>query len=238
MLALVDADTPCVASALSAQDDELWVATSRLDTTINRILDACGCSSYKLYISGGGNFRKEIDPLYKANRPTEPIKWRKECEEHLIDKWGAIETDGYEADDAVGCEQRYDGSTIICGIDKDLLMVAGKHYQWPIVRKGEVVKEGRFYDISPEEGIRTFFEQALTGDNTDNIIGIHGVGPAKAKKILAEYKMEDDMYLECAEQYLLHEASQRFYNNLDLLWIWRNYGETYSIRRECSSLVD
>lgn len=232
MLALVDADTPCVASALSAQDSELWVATSRLDRTINDILDASGCTSYKLYISGGDNFRKEIDPLYKANRPTEPIKWRKECEQYLVDVWGAIRTEGYEADDAVGCEQKYDGSTIICGIDKDLLMIAGKHYQWPIVRKQKVVKEAQFIEVAPEDGMRTFFEQVLTGDKTDNIFGIHGVGHVKAKKMLEDASNEEEMYFLCKAQYERANLLEVFEKNLDLLWIWRNYGETYSIRRE------
>lgn len=234
MFALLDADTPVVAAALSAQDKELWVATSRLDKTIDNILSASGCSSYSLFVSGGKNFRKEIDPLYKANRPTEPIKWRKECHEHLIEKWGAIETDGYEADDAVGCEQRYDGSTIICGIDKDLLMIAGKHYQWPIVRGGHVVREEMFHEVSPEEGMRKFFIQVLTGDTTDNIFGIKGVGPKKAEKLLSECSTEEELY-ETAKQQYGEDALGLYHKNLDLLWIWREYGITYSIKREIYS---
>lgn len=234
MLALVDADTPVVASALSAQDKELWVATSRLDKMIDNILSGCGCSSYKLFVSGGSNFRKEIDPLYKANRPTEPIKWRRECHEHLIEKWGAIETDGYEADDAVGCEQRYDGSTIICGIDKDLLMIAGKHYQWPIVRAGHVVREEMFHDVSPEDGMRKFFIQALTGDTTDNIFGIKGIGPKKAEMYLEEFDTEEEMYQAVKEKYG-EDSIGLYHKNLDLLWIWREYGITYSIKREIYS---
>lgn len=224
------ADTPVVASALSAKGKELFVATSRLDKMIDNILTRSGCTEYKLYLSGGKNFRYEIDHLYKANRPKEPIEWRQECHEHLIKKWGAIETDGYEADDAVGVEQKYDGSTIICGIDKDLLMIAGKHYQWPIVRGGHVVRQEAFLEVDPDEGMKTFFTQALTGDTTDNIFGIKGVGPVKASKILEECKTEEEMYQAVKEQY--GEAEGLFHNNLDLLWIWRSYGETYTIRRE------
>jgi 5'-3' exonuclease len=237
MLALVDADTPCVSAALSAKDSPLWVATSRLDKTIDNILEGSGCSSYKLFVSGGHNFRYDIDPLYKANRPKEAIKWREECKQHLITQWGAIETDGYEADDAVGCEQKYDGSTIICGIDKDLLMIAGKHYQWPIIRGGEIVREALFHDITHEQGMRTFFEQVLTGDNTDNIIGLKGVGPVKAGKILEECETEEEMFLAVLDYYTDQGScfdiwENRFYNNCNLLWIWRSLGETYTLRRE------
>lgn len=232
MIALVDSDTPVYTAALSAQDDELWVATSRLDRTIDKILTESGCSSYRLFVSGRDNFRKEIDPLYKANRPTEEVKWRKECHQHLIDKWGAEETDGYEADDAVGCEQRYDGSTIICGIDKDLLMIAGLHYQWPIVRGGKVVRPGVCYNVTPEQGIRHFFEQMLKGDAIDNIIGISKIGEKKSKLILSDCRTEDQMYEKVLSYYEEAGREEDFYKNLDLLFIWREYGITYTIGKE------
>jgi hypothetical protein len=112
-------------------------------------------------------------------------------------------------------------------------MIAGKHYQWPIVRGGKVVREALFHDITHEQGMRTFFEQVLTGDNTDNIIGLKGVGQVKAGKILEEC---DDMYATVKLSYLMaddpEDGLNRFVKNLDLLWIWRNLGETYTIRRE------
>lgn len=218
--------------ALSAEDTEFVYARQRLDIRINNILSASGCSSYKLFVSGEGNFRKEICPLYKANRTQASPKWREELRLYLIKEWGAIECNGYEADDACGIHQGQD--TIICGIDKDLLQIPGKHYQWPIVRKGVVVREGRFWDVSEEQGWRALFTQALTGDVSDNIKGIRGIGSVKAAKILADCKTEEDMYAAVWYQYILDnpEGEQQFHKNCDLLYIWRELGITYTTRRE------
>ena len=232
MLALIDADTPIFAASLSAEGQDEWVAFSRLDKTMENFVKGSGCSSYELFVSSGVNFRKEIDPSYKANRTQPDPKHRQACKEWLIKERGAIPCDGFEADDAVGCEQRTDDSTIICAIDKDLLMIPGKHYQWPITRGGKVVRKGRFIEISEEQGIRNFFTQMLTGDTSDNIIGVHGIGPKKAEKILAPYDTEEDMYSCVKEWYEGYDREEDFHKNLDLLWIWRSYGITYNIRRE------
>ena len=238
MKALIDGDTIAYAPATSAEGAEGWVATSRVDNMLNSILDRISPSEYVIYVSGGHNFRKDIDPTYKAQRPPSP-EHRILCHQYLIDRWGAIETDGYEADDAVGCAQKND--TVIVGIDKDLLQIPGKHYQWEIRRKGVVVKEERWLDVSPEEGMRSFFKQMLTGDVSDNIIGIKGIGPVKAAKIIEDCSTEEEMYdtvrffyqsslMNTNEE--IEDNVERFNRNLNLLWIWRELGITYTIRRE------
>lgn len=237
MKALIDADTPVFGAAISCEGDEEWKALSRLDMTIEKIIEGVGCSSYTLFVSGEGNFRYEVEPLYKSNRGPSP-EHREACRLHLVKEWGAVECNGYEADDAVGCEQGDD--TIICGIDKDLLMLPGKHYRWPIIRQGKLVRDEQWHDVTPEQGIRRFFEQALTGDKSDNIIGIHRVGPVKAAKILSDCTTEEEMYERVLDVYTEDSESgdewvtcfDRFTKNLDLLWIWRCYGMTYNIRRE------
>jgi len=232
MRALVDADTPIFAAALSAEGQEEWVAFSRLDKTISDIIEGSGADDYSLFVSSGVNFRKEIDPSYKANRTLPDPTHREACKQWLIEERGAIPCDGFEADDACGCEQRTDGSTIICGIDKDLLMISGLHYQWPITRKGKVVREGMFHDVTPEQGMRWFFTQMLTGDTSDNIIGIRGLGPKKAEKILEEHDTEEGLYRTVLGIYKECRREKDFHKNLDLLWIWRSYGITYTIMRD------
>lgn len=228
MKALIDSDTPAFSAAITSEDSEEWVALSRLDVNIQSIIDGCGCSEYQLFVSGKGNFRYDIDPSYKAHRPQKDPIHREACRKHLIDRWGAVECNGYEADDAVGCEQTED--TIIVGIDKDLLMIPGKHYQWPIIRGGKEVRSELWHDITFDEGMRIFFEQSLVGDKADNIIGVRGIGKVGAFKILSECSTEEEMYQKCRE---LYDDDERFHKNLDLLWIWRSYGMTYNLRREC-----
>ena len=230
-IALIDADTPVFAAAITAEGEPEWVATSRLDRSIAMLLsnitsDTGGTKDYKLYVSGGVNFRSIVDPQYKANRGASP-EHREACKQHLIKQWGAIETDGYEADDAVGCEQTDD--TIIVGIDKDLLQIEGKHYSWAIRRLGVVARPAVFQEVSYLEGLRKVFTQALVGDISDNIKGIYKIGPKKAIPILAECTDEKEMYDIVRA---LYNDDERFHNNMDLLWIWRNYGMTYTARRE------
>lgn len=240
MLALVDSDTPIYEVAITSEDIDLPLAKARLDRRIENIIEASKADEYVLYVSGGHNFRKTIDPSYKANRTQPDPKWREDLRLHLISSWGAVECVGYEADDACGCEQRQDGTTIIVGIDKDLLQIPGLHYRWPIVRKGQIVREAEFVEISEEEGFRRFFSQALTGDTSDNIKGIYGIGEKKAEKILAPCKTEEEMYQRVEDCYTEDDETdemllynlERFERNLNLLWIWRSLGITYSIRRE------
>lgn len=238
--ALIDSDTLAYAAAVSVSDDQPeYYALSRCDTSVKTLLDDLQCDSYSLYVSAGSNFRKEIDPTYKGNRPPSP-KHRQACHDFLVSQWGAIECIGYEADDACGIHQRTNGSTVIVGIDKDLLQIPGKHYSWPIVRKGVVVREALWQEIDEEQGFRNLFTQCLTGDTSDNIIGVRGLGKAKAPKLLADCHTEEEMYDVCLNQYLNDEETdegiqyqvERFERNLNLLWIWRELGVTYSIRKE------
>lgn len=250
MHALVDSDTIVFASAVSANESPEWVALSRCKTMLENILEAVKPSTFTLYVSAGNNFRKEIDPSYKANRKDMPVPvHRQACHDYLMSEWGAIGCIDYEADDACGVHQCYDGSTVIVGIDKDLLQIPGVHYQWPIIRKGVVVRAGRFLEISEEEGFRNFFTQVLTGDVSDNIKGVDGIGPKKAAKLLAECKTEEEMYVvveNCYRQVIqdeykntdmvlyveaLRKQFKRLETNLNLLWIWRELGVTYSIRK-------
>lgn len=236
MLALIDSDTPVFATAIASEDVSESIAKSRLDLTIRNIVKGSGCTDYKLFVSGGNNFRYGIDPTYKANRTGSDPKWREALRLHLIKEWNAYECVGFEADDMCGVEQKEDGSTCIVAIDKDLLQVPGLHYSWPITRKNTIVREGLFREISKEEGMRRFFTQALTGDTSDNIKGIYGIGAKKAEKLLAECHTEEEMYEVCLNTYTLDGnvklETQRFQRNCDLLWIWRELGITYSIRRE------
>ena len=236
MLALIDSDTPVFATAIASEDVSESIAKSRLDLTIRNIVKGSGCTDYKLFVSGGNNFRYAIDPTYKANRTGSDPKWREALRLHLIKEWDAYECVDFEADDQCGVEQKEDGSTCIEALDKELLQVPGTHYRWAIIRKGSVVRPAQHLDVTPLQGMQSFFKQMLTGDTSDNIKGIYGIGAKKAEKLLAECHTEEEMYEVCLNTYTLDGnvklETQRFQRNCDLLWIWRELGITYSIRRE------
>ena len=240
MLALIDSDTPVFATAIASEDVSESIAKSRLDLTIRNIVKGSECTDYKLFVSGGNNFRYDIDPTYKANRTGSDPKWREALRLHLIKEWDAYECVGFEADDMCGVEQKEDGSTMIVAIDKDLLQVPGLHYQWAIIRKGVVVRPAQFLEVAPLQGLQSFFKQMLTGDVCDNIKGVKGIGAKKAEALITPLKTEEEMYDAVLDLYHRDDtdkesivcSEERFKRNCDLLWIFRNLGETYSVRRE------
>ena len=238
MKALIDADTPIYSVAIVSEDNSLNYAIARLDKMIYSIIESSGATEATLFVSGDNNFRNIIYPEYKANRDSKIVpKYRKQLKQHLIKEWDAVVCDGYEADDGCGMNQTND--TIICGIDKDLWQIPGHHYSWPIIRKGEIVRKALHQEITEEQGMRNFFIQVLTGDTSDNIKGVYGIGKKKAFKILEHISNEIDMYNKVLEVYTEDCASeeddidaiQRLSINLDLLWIWREPGVTYTKRK-------
>jgi DNA polymerase-1 len=140
-------------------------------------------------------FRKEIYPEYKANRSAPP--------EDLIPQFGlireatrafnlpCIEIEGFEADDIIATYARQaeaaGAEATIISSDKDLMQLVterihmydgmkDKHISIP-----EVIEK---WGVPPEKMIDL---QALTGDSTDNVPGIPGIGPKTAATLLLEY---------------------------------------------------
>lgn len=140
-------------------------------------------------------FRKEIYPLYKANRSAPP--------EDLIPQFGlirhatrafnlpCIETEGFEADDIIATYARQaeavGADVTIVSSDKDLmqLVTANVHMYDAMKDKQigipDVIEK---WGVPPEKMIDL---QALTGDSTDNVPGIPGIGPKTAAQLLEEF---------------------------------------------------
>ena len=248
MQALIDFDIVAFSMAASAENDPVEVAYMRIDQMIHSILDTTGANTYRGFISGGSNFRHEIYPEYKANRKdmVDP-RWRSACKEYLVREWDAEVTDGYEADDALGinqhtgdldlrlddkvCDMKY--NTIICTIDKDLDMIPGMHYSWPIVRKGAVVREGKIYEVSEIEGLRSFYRSLLVGDRTDNIFGVDGIGKVKAAQMIDNLETEEEMFERVAELY--QGDMDRLLVNGKCLYIMREENKQWAFPSESQS---
>lgn len=226
MIALIDGDLVAYISAASCtEDDPEFVALVRVEDRIRKILTHTNCSSYKIFVSGKDNFRYGINPQYKANRTAPDPVHRKAAHQFILDEWNGQEATGHEADDALGCSQNED--TIICSLDKDLRMIPGKHFSWEISRKGVIIREPEFAEVSYMDGIKHFYKQMIIGDTSDNIFGVVGLGKAKAAKIIDPLETEDQMRTVVAS---LYNDDERFAMNADCLWIWRSLGVTYSIR--------
>ena len=103
-------------------------------------------------------------------------------------------------------------------IDKDLNQFRGWHYNYR--------KQQKYY-VSEFEGLVSFYTQILTGDRIDNIIGLKGIGPVKAKKILADCTNEKELYSAVLKAYDGDE--KRVLENGQLLWLQRKENELWQL---------
>jgi 5'-3' exonuclease len=144
-------------------------------TTMENILDKLQPDEGYVYLTGSNNFRKLVDPLYKANRdPADRPTHLEAARNYLIQEYGAIMCNGYEADDGIGINYKENMGTVV-SIDKDLKQIPGQHYDW--------VKDEALI-VNFDEANLNFWRQMLIGDKTDNVFGIKGIGPVKAAKIV------------------------------------------------------
>lgn len=190
MEALLDGDIYAFRVACTTENDNEAIAVYRVNEMIENTLAEVEASEYKLFFTSPDNFRKHIYPEYKANRTATKPKHLQFLRDYLVESWQGTVAERMEADDYLGINQHE--SSIICSIDKDLLQVPGKHYNF-------VKKE--FYEVDEETGSRNFYTQLLTGDTSDNIKGIAGIGPVKAKKALAEATNEYEMFCIVRDMY-------------------------------------
>lgn len=231
MKALIDMDLVCYRSAASAENEEVGIAIHRMEELLDNILQKVQANSYKAFLTGSKNFRKKIYPEYKANRTSPKPKWLQECREYAIANLGVeVATENLEADDMLGIYQTAD--TIICSLDKDLLQIKGKHFQWSIQGGPEEkrwVKEDKFITQTELEGSRLFYEQCLKGDTSDNVKGVKGLGEAKAKKLLVGCETELEMLNICLDSYATEDE---FLMNAQCLYVLRKENDSYLQRYE------
>jgi len=186
-------------------------AKEALDNTLLAIADATRTEDFRIFIGGSNNFRDKVATLrpYKGRRdrslkPTHFYALR----DYLLNEWSAEVIDGMEADDALGINHTTD--TIVCTIDKDLQMIPGWNYNW-------VTGDMRL--IGESEATRFFYMQLLTGDNTDNIQGVVGIGTKRATALLSECETEKEMFDVCLKAY--KNNYEELLENGTLLWIKR-----------------
>jgi len=239
MIALLDADIICYefGNMRDLETTELlaWpIVRKFVDDRIAQICTDTDADEMELYLTGAGNFRKTVATIlpYKGHRPEDkPPHWLN-IREHLIENYDAEVVHGMEADDAVGIRQseaiqgdreksHIQVETIICSRDKDLHMIPGWHYQWECGKQAM-----RKWFVDDLEAIQFFYKQLLTGDATDNILGLFGVGSkASCVKAIDNITDEYEMFTVVADAYESRFGSWYYdamLENAQLLWIMRN----------------
>ncbi len=222
MKVLVDGDVVAYRAAWSTEEESEEEALDKADGLMDDIRFAATVveDDLQVYLTGKGNYRYEIDSSYKGNRKDiEKPAHLAAIRSHLIDNWGAVVSEGEEADDLIAQEaHRLNYNCIVASVDKDFLQLPCRHYNF---NKGE-------WDYQSEWEAHVFFyTQILTGDRADNVQGIYGIGPKKAERLLSECKTEEDLYAVVKDQYDAREEGERFFVVANLLWLRREKGVSW-----------
>ena len=221
MIALIDSDILCYRVGFASNDGAESEALQTLDGFITDLMMEEALllvNEFEFYLTGKENYRFDIAVTkpYKGNRKAEKPVHLQALRNHLVDVWGAVISDGNEADDMLAIRQTELGDdSIIVSLDKDLDMVKGWHYNF--------VKKEKYY-TTEEEGQRKFYTQILTGDKVDNIQGVYRCGPKKAEAILAETTTEQEMWEAVVEA---HGSEERALEDARLLWMQTKEGELW-----------
>lgn len=144
---------------------------------------------------GGGNFRKELDAEYKANRKPMPEELKLQMpflkELFPILGWPIMQAENVEADDVIATLAKRAAAkgfnAYIVSSDKDFRSIITKNLNVIDTMKDICYDPETVYEkmgIYPENVVAYL---ALLGDNVDNVKGIDGVGVKTAVKFLNEY---------------------------------------------------
>ena len=226
MLALIDGDIVAYRAAFATQDQSPEDAVAKVDDLMSFIIEAtidvpfASSEDYNTYLTGKGNFRYEIAKTleYKGNRKevAKPTHLSL-CRGHLIDSYDAIVSQGEEADDLISkAAASLNYNCVVASIDKDMLQLPCWHFNFG---------RNEWSKVSPEEGMKFFYTQILTGDRIDNVIGLRGIGPVKAGRLLEGCTTEQECYAKVLEAY--GGNSERVLENGRLLWLRRRSDELW-----------
>jgi DNA polymerase-1 len=150
--------------------------------------------------------RRELYPEYKANRKAAPEDFYDQVAilQDVLKSlgWPLYELDDYEADDIMATlalkAKAKDIETYLISGDFDLLQTVNSHTHVCIPRKGfseiELFNEAAFrekYGVGPHQWADV---KALQGDSSDNIPGVHLVGPKSALELISTYETLEGVY--------------------------------------------
>jgi DNA polymerase-1 len=155
--------------------------------------------------SKGPTFRHEVDARYKSTRPAPPPDLSQQMArvEQIVHAWdvACFRKDGLEADDLIaavtGRALAEGWRVVIVSADKDLMQLVRDDDErvvlWDSMRDrvyGPV--EVRDKLGVPPSLVRDFL--ALTGDTSDNVPGVPGVGPKTASDLLIRFGSFDALF--------------------------------------------
>ncbi len=190
-------------SSLQRSDGFPTNALYMITRLLLRIIREQKPEQFVFFMDGKGkNFRHELFPLYKANRSATPEELIMQLEpvQRMVQSLGITlhVSKDCEADDCIASlSQKFKSQSpvIIVGADKDLRQCLDDNvWLWDPSGKDEKLISAA--DFTQETGLSPKQwpdVQALTGDSSDNIPGVPGVGPKTAQKIFMDFSSLEEI---------------------------------------------
>lgn len=169
--------------------------------TLNKVEKYFDIVSCYIFIKGNSNFRKELYPEYKANRPS-PNPLIKELYKYAIEMHQAIPADNCEAEDMVyrvSKEINHEG--LILFVDHDLLEIPSRFMNY---------KTGVFSKVSEKEATYNLYKKLCLSEPGDNVKTSPGIGEKYFQK-----NFHIDMTIEEYEEALFKAYLKAWKNNVE-----------------------
>jgi DNA polymerase I len=155
-----------------------------------------------VFDSKAPSFREEISKAYKAQRPPMPdnLSVQTPYVKSLLKAMGlpVLEKDGYEADDIIATLvdrlKDQDTDLVIVTSDKDMMQLVSDKVIILDTMKGSLIREK---DVIEKFGVRPALVAdylALSGDTSDNIPGVPGIGDKTARELVSTLGGLDAIY--------------------------------------------
>jgi len=166
--------------------EQCWRAFKEL---LKTSLEAAYCDDHVMAVKHGKSYRDDIYCDYKRDRG----KWSiynpfvQMVRNRAVEEGLSIFATDKEADDLIRMWaeefQKYEIDHVIISVDKDLWCIPGLHFN---------PKKKTFKNITLEEGMWHYYGQLLSGDPTDFIPGLPGIGPKTAMEMIEGLPTEED----------------------------------------------
>lgn len=202
---------------VSTEEDDIfiyrnigWASKSEaerfIEDLINQICIDCNAQKVCICLSDiNANFRKTLNPKYKANRKNiKPILYEYLRKYLTNSGYMVYERPTLEADDVIGIlatsSKIITGDKVVWSLDKDFKTIPCKFHRASNSGKDTSLR------ITEVEADWWFMYQTLVGDVTDGYAGCKGIGDKTARKILGEVGEHSlkEMWNLVVQTYLKH----------------------------------
>lgn len=204
---------------------------------INKIIEEENPEYMAVAFDIGKNFRHEKYDHYKEGRRETPedLKVQMPYARKILEAMGIkhYEVENFEADDIIGtiaamADKDPEFDATIVSSDRDLLQLISDVVDVKLLKQKGFIRYNKetFKDDYGIEPIRIIDLKALSGDASDNVPGVKGIGEKTALKLLQEYGTLENIYANidlikgATHERLVNDRDSAFFSK-DICTIYR-----------------